>query len=109
MTWNDLPSWLKGGIIAVLLFGLVYIISLGVLVLLIFLTPPEVVFRYVIVLGIINFFLLYPGFILFSLSKGILSSAVISFCVSILTYFLIGALVGWIIGKIRSKEKKKRI
>jgi len=58
--------------------------------------------------ALIAFIPIFPiALILDALNLDILTESVLSFItVTILTYFLVGALIGWIVGKIKSRKQK---
>jgi len=95
MNWKNWPYWLKGGISTALLLSLIWAI-------------------------IVIFDAEVPSFLLFCLNPLILIKAIYSFLVktvsfsaaekiilviSILFYFIIGSLIGYIVGEIKSKNR----
>jgi len=106
MGWKDLPYWLKGGII-----GLVFALTLS----LVFLSIHE--FRlFGGVDGLFNFIIwiilvLVPGLLIniffnFSLGEKALSTTFQIFVFSSIFYFILGSIIGWIVGKIKGGNKK---
>ena len=102
MNWRELPAWLKGGILGI-------IITILVIILLIFFggnyyyTSDQVVPRWTLMLT-------YPTEIFkdifpipYNIADGYLFNF-INIIFLIIFYFLPGALIGWIIGKIKSKK-----
>ncbi len=95
MGWKDLDSWLKGGIIGII----VYILA-------------TLVFWIIgLIIGAGAFFAIpsLPSLFVFNFeaSAGQSSNLFWVIIISILVYFLIGALIGWIVGKIKSRMGKK--
>ena len=96
MNWKNLSYWLRGGIISFILFLILLILS--------FISPRSDmgnIFHWVLLgLGL-------PAYILarfIPLGFGPFSS----FFVLIIPYsFVIGAIIGWIVGKIKSKKLEK--
>ncbi len=101
MGWKEWPAWVKGGIIADLIF-----IILGIILL-----PFSIdSFPY-------SVYLLLPGFYLLSFlklisessfllsSENILKNLFLPMILSLITYFLIGAIIGFIISKIKSHNE----
>ncbi|MFA5887304.1 MAG: hypothetical protein WC852_01160 [Candidatus Nanoarchaeia archaeon] len=99
--WKSKPYWLKGA-----LFGLILCVIFGILLFVVniilssedttaFLTPLIVPFIPTLflleIMGVIN--------------VGIISDMVLMFIISLVEYSAIGALIGWIVGKIKSKKK----
>jgi len=96
MGWKNWPSWLKGGII----FSIIYIV--------LFLTLFKIDD-----FGIITF-VFSPGLWLYGLyvlitGYGIGMDANLKYTlfviISILCWFIIGVIIGWIVGKIRNRNK----
>jgi len=91
MGWKELPAWIKGGII----LGVLDIIL--VLYVIISSHPLD---AQLLALGIVQF----PSLFLFSwLGQNYTQNIYIISLGGILTWFLIGAIIGWIVGKIRNK------
>lgn len=103
MNWKRWPYWLRGGVIGVLI--LVIILFLSIILALIgkvdvILNNP---FIYIIVkilaspTSILNLFPIDP-----------INNSILWYCFGIISgvivYFLIGAVIGWIVGKIKSKK-----
>ena len=90
MGWKELPTWLKGGLIAlvIILIDIAFINYLG-----------EGFFHIIIV--IIGF----PMFI-FAIFLAKIFGDGNYFLFSMIPYsFILGSLIGWIVGKVKSKEK----
>ncbi|MEK6933396.1 MAG: hypothetical protein AABW75_00805 [Nanoarchaeota archaeon] len=111
MGWKTFPYWLNGGIISVILLGFIAILS--------FVIPTFYTFFYASVFhgdyftnphGIIfSFFLSIVYFLItgFFVPANKNMPVLIDIIIVLLTavyYFAIGALVGWIVGKIKSKK-----
>ena len=114
MGWKDLPSWLKGGVIfssIVLIFYLIALVGenitngfggldfiiVPVFLLLVLLSAPLIfIFSK---LGLFNLF--FNSGEMFGSSPKLLGGIAL-----LIFYFLIGALIGWIVGKIKSKNSK---
>jgi len=98
MGWKNWPSWLKGGVIGITLYVLIGIFiwflegkmdaggMRGFFSFIYFLTPGLFIFGY-------NF------------DGPIVPIYTLSIILSIASYFLVGALIGWIIGKLKSKKQ----
>jgi hypothetical protein len=109
MAWKDLQTWLKGGIIALLigLFSSVLYIIVGPLfngflsriIYMIFILPFELVLFPLFSSNVKNLFFDMEA-CFFGCNPKFLGYVAI-----ILAYFLIGALIGWIVGKIKSSKK----
>ena len=105
MSFKDLPSWLKGGIIG----GSIGVI-LSVFILLIKMSS----FIGWIVLPLLLFYLVAPNCSP-KCSAGICPNPnycsflapVLIVIFSVICYFLFGALIGWIVGKIKSSKGEK--
>ncbi|MFZ5955588.1 MAG: hypothetical protein ACOYT4_04115 [Nanoarchaeota archaeon] len=94
MAWKNLPAWLKGGIIGAIIIFIVNLISL-----------------FIIKLGYsmqLFFFIDYPALFLSDIfNLGIIfqgwQAYLILFIFLPLFYFIIGTIIGWIVGKFKSK------
>lgn len=104
MGWKNWPSWLRGGIIIssvyILLLLWVFIGAMGINL------GTNLATKFSA-----NIFML-PVFLIFSLFKSILKIGdlailIISAFLSIILYFIIGALIGLIVGKIKRGKKRK--
>ena len=92
MRWREWPNWLKGGIIGVLFF-IPYILTL--ISMLFFYPQPDWI---IMLQGIYQ--LLIPNFLI-SLSK-IMRNLYLYWLSILLEGFIIGTIIGWAYGKIRS-------
>ncbi|MEI6731272.1 MAG: hypothetical protein WCK90_01185 [archaeon] len=103
MSWKDLPNWLKGGII-VTLIGLIIFLLSSVCYQTKCREPAQGCQDY------FNYaFCSYSNKIIvtvdFSINPLINSFApIIAFIGTIAIYFIIGAIIGWILGKFKSKS-----
>ena len=87
MGWKNLPSWLKGGIIGLLLYVVLVVSNI----------TPIIAF----LVSIQNFF---ARFFLSPDDWGSISFAFLfSFVLAPILWFIIGAFIGWLVGKIKSK------
>jgi len=93
MGWKNLPRWLKGASVFLVLFFIVYILT--------FIKFPE---RISVILEIIILYSSIP-MQLFRTAVPVMSYKpfVFNFIAGMLIYLIIGALVGWIVGKLRSR------
>ena len=96
MGWKNLSYWLKGGII-----GIIVLIILLIIGFILDLTIQSSFFPYTLMMIFIP---LIP-FVLIIEAFGIGFEDVIFF-ITLPAYFIIGAVIGWIVGKIKSKKKK---
>lgn len=101
MGWKKLPSWLKGGIILSVLYLIISLIlikypcstgylrgqCLGLGILFLVLSSPG--------LGILNLLSI-------EYSENLYLAIIFTFSI----YFIIGAIIGWIIGKIKSRKRE---
>jgi len=89
MEWKEKPAWLKGGIIG----GVIGVVS----IILFLLVPTS--------LGLASFAQGIGALIrsLFGPVNGIWASIIIN----LIGYFIIGAIIGWIVGKIKSKKQEQ--
>jgi uncharacterized membrane protein YeaQ/YmgE (transglycosylase-associated protein family) len=97
MAWKNLPLWLKGGIIAVVLMGIIAGIAF-------FIEPKCTSTDCGFPLW--NLILLYPAIpvtipLTSIFEKGILPSLI----VLSIYYFIVGAIIGWIVGKIKFSKR----
>lgn len=87
MGWKDWPYWLKGGIIGVILLLILSLFAVA--------TPKSDmgnVFSWAIILIAFPFMLTYED------------SQMLNFILFPIYFFILGAIIGWIVGKIKSKE-----
>ena len=113
MGWKDLPSWLKGGIIGIVLF------FIGILNIYLFDNRIPTFLSIILGLSLIPGLLLKLFFIdrilisIFSLTCDNFKIHcpsyidILSFIILFFIYFLVSALIGWIVGKIKSGGKKQ--
>lgn len=108
MKWKHFPTWLKGGILVVsiqiILLIFVWLIFLIILIIssLTNYIPSMEVREFL--LGIIllgHLIAFFPGAVLFELGLRVEILFVVE---SVIIYFLIGALIGWIVGKVKRKK-----
>ncbi len=103
MAWKNWPVWVKGGIIASLL-GLIYSLLSTIFIF----QVPEVVSKHLYVFGILICGLKDgDGILPATLCKGSLGLVLVIISALILL-FIIGSLIGLIIGKIKSTKKGER-
>ena len=84
MGWKDWPSWVKGGVIGIfliLLYLLIFIISSDLLQL------GERAFAFALPLFLVSGTNDFLGLIF-----------------TLIAYFVLGAIIGWIVGKIRNRN-----
>lgn len=96
-------AWLKGGLWG-LLIGIIYFLSF-VITFLLGSSPTETTGRSATI-GMISFILIVPFSIFAYFPAGMSPTFLFVklFFPIILTFFILGSLVGWIIGKIKSKK-----
>jgi len=82
MFWKNWPSWLKGGLIGLI----IYIIYFLVVIFTIYTRGEQ--WKLGMAMGWLG------------------SMFVTGFIITILQFFLIGALIGWVYGKIKSKKQQ---
>lgn len=100
MKFKNFPNWLKGGIIASLI-QVVLLLIMGIIVLLGWIgVIQDPVWGLLILPPIIIAF--FPGMLL--LFAGI-ESKFLQIIVSIILYFLIGSLLGWMVSRVRLKKQ----
>jgi len=110
MGWRDWPYWLKGGVIGLIILipGALFIFtSIGGLILLL-------LFPILLLLNPIGDYIYQTyrvadvsptGFVMYSLpNKFMLIKYIIYFLGVIIYVFLLGALIGWIYGKIKNRK-----
>jgi len=102
MGWKNWPSWLKGGLIGIVVAILFLIIP--------YITNCSTSFGGVggscdnnikLFFAVVNFILIIPAL---SLTQNMVLITILT----LILLFLIGAFIGWIISKIKSKSKRKR-
>lgn len=94
MNWKDWSYWFKGGVIS-----LIVLLVLGVLS---FITPSGDmgnIYQWIII------FMALPLIPLFS-SLAVYDVGVLAILMLSVYFFLLGSLIGWIVGKIASKLSK---
>jgi hypothetical protein len=95
MGWKNLSTWLKFGIVFVIIDIIltIILISLG------FLTGKIEYFMYSVIIQGIGFVVITP------LMKNYPLFSILGYIIGIIMWFLIGAAIGSIIGKIKSKKQ----
>ena len=88
MGWRNWPSWLKGGVIGISLFLLYLLIS--------------IISSDLLQLGERAFVLALPLFLIAGEGIGT-SDFLLGLIFTIIIYFILGAFIGWIVGKIRNR------
>ena len=103
MGWSDWPAWVKGGVI----FSGIYIIFiLAIFTEIIHYDPFEwVLFPSYMLLDL--FIIPLPFSFLMDSIDGLILYFIINMILSGIFYFLIGALIGFIVGKIKSSGEGK--
>ncbi|MDO8740643.1 MAG: hypothetical protein Q7J54_03680 [Candidatus Woesearchaeota archaeon] len=101
MGWKKLPTWLKGGIIGLIVY---IIVGLNGIIPYNDVLSSIRIIQSVIALVLGLPILLATIFICFKWCS--LRDVIVIYSVGLLFYILIGMLVGYIIGKIKSKKKK---
>lgn len=103
---KKLPYWLKGGIITSVIFIIIpIIIILGVFLIdAIFPVPEE--FGWYGFIGL--WFITFPGYLFFGFD-GLFRidgfrEIITTFILSLIIYFIIGSIIGWIYGKIKNRK-----
>lgn len=100
MGWKELPSWVKGGIIGVILF----LLSLSLFLV------YDSFFGTISIIRLSTAFIFvsaYPVQIIFNLLLGednLIEKQLIG-CSAFLVWLLLGTLIGWIVGKVKKKKK----
>lgn len=94
MGWKNWPNWVRGGVIGILF---------AILSMFLFIPLTEDFFPSIAII------FLRIDFISLIICKGICEGemGMIQVYTILPSYFLIGALIGWFIGKIKSKNNKK--
>ncbi len=100
MVWRDLPYWAKGGIIGSII-GFLFLILTNSLIMdkFIELLIDFIIFPVVMFLGVVG------------LCKGEFcneTSSLLYYSIIIVETFFIGAIIGFIIGKIKQEGKKRK-
>lgn len=116
MSWKNLPYWLKGGIITITIYIIVIVISIlttgidcsGECLPIYFILSVPALFPLLFIVQLLNFNLetILLQFGLNFSSNPSIKFFIIVFIWSILFYFFIGSIVGWIIEKIKSRKIK---
>jgi len=95
MAWKDWSYWLKGGIYALFIYGILTVI----------LIPFGIIgggCSGFLCINIPYYFL--PALLVTFFYGGFINSPATAFVIASFEYFIIGALIGWIYGKIKSKK-----
>lgn len=104
MNWKNWPYWLKGG-------WMLSVINLGLIIISYILPSPMFSFKfgYFTIGDLFSF----PALLMWEGSQEIFSLVInrplqylFIILISSIEYFIIGALIGWIYGKIKSKKYK---
>ena len=113
MGWKNWPYWARGGILSITGILLISII-IGFIVAIIYNNIPDLEKGFFLTFFIIfsSAILLLPSFLLGILgsspgSFGLEGNFIVALLVSLFTWFIIGALIGFIIGKIKSSKRRK--
>ncbi len=115
MGWKTWPYWLKGGIIAVLIYLLISIISLIEFQINYGKSDMGTLGYWIIMLFGIFLFMFYEKLFLFINylfyqepypNKTELLPLIVFILLNAIIYFLIGSIIGFLINKIKSKKKK---
>ena len=105
MGWKDWSSWLKGGIIVTILYAIYSIISVLISILFPKLISGSSLIENLIffpqVLGM--YLVIFKSGFNFIESKLSFTQYFEIFIIGIIFYFLIGAVIGWIFGKMKKK------
>lgn len=94
MGWRDLPTWLKGGIIG----GIIGLVALLAIPLGTF--SGDNVDMLIIIAGFPTFLALPSMFIIGTISHG---NVLAGIYLAPIIYFIIGAIIGWIVGKFKKR------
>lgn len=116
MGWKDWSSWLKGGVVGIIVFVISILVSLILSYLHSFFynnginSVSLIIELFQIFLGIV---VIYPVLLISeitNLNQYLIGSgeplpglSIIGGLTGLLIYFIIGAIIGWIVGKIRSR------
>ena len=102
MAWNDLPIWLKFAIVFSIVNTILFLVSLYN-----YSNATKEVYNDMSPFAFLIYGLTtYPTILLFMLfsGKGKIAEIITLFFAGIINWFIIGALIGWIVGKIKSKK-----
>jgi len=112
MKFKNLPAWLKGGIIG-LIIGILFILGAYFYQWWVDYTAPTIPPVMIEKPNILKILLFLPfilpfiiaSLILFLLT-GLENEYPITIFIGLIVYFLIGAFIGWIVGKVRKRKLK---
>jgi len=99
MSWKNWPGWLKGGLVGIFMPYVFYILAFAI-------SPNDAASNYFS--WILIFLAFWPIALIEILIQKQLSGLPFYFLFSTLFYFLVGAIIGIIIRKLKSKNKFKR-
>ncbi len=105
MKWKDFPTWLKGGIIGVIIGILTFLVGYFYQELTKDKIRTMLVVEKRLWLIILIFFPVLISLLILELMGIGDKYLVIVLLLSLIIYFLIGAFIGWIVGKIKPKKK----
>lgn|SRR3989344_1374752 len=111
MGWSEWPSWLKGGITISSLLLICYYGFLLLIILESSLFPGDDAIGLIIgiVFLLISFIFLFPAFVLGldtgSQGAAIIGTEIFGVLISFIVWFLLGAIIGFIVGKMRGEER----
>ena len=121
MIWKNWPRWLKGGIIFTAIFYIFAILLIIFSIVTLRNSPPSTPFDFLGIVFLIMILFLLP-LIIFAMLFGIAPENIFSgmtpsfgqiiililgLLLNTLFIFLVGALIGWFFGKIKSKNNLK--
>jgi len=95
MDWKDWPYWLKGGVIAA---------GINLLLLLLYYIFPTPVFSFKKSYNQITSILGLPAFVVIGILPFSIFSIFWIIVVSTILFFIIGAIIGLIVGKVKSRK-----
>ena len=101
MGFKELSAWLKGGVIGIIIF---FVLVIPLLICAFSCSSEGCIGCLIFSLPLI-FGSIFSWFDIINIENDILGYIVIAI-INIPLYFLIGALIGWIVGKIRNRNKK---
>jgi len=105
MVWKDLPRWLKYGLLFAGIYALISILTFSLDAL----TNSDIVIFFGAIFTIISLPAIWLSFIFFGRYDALyyLTSEKLIFVIiaSIIIYFIIGTLIGLLVGKIKSSKK----
>jgi len=94
MNWKNWPYWLRWGLIIDVGFLILY----GLFVILLLFLIKIGLGAYAVVFGgLINLLLLLPGIFI--------GKSNFIFVISVVFYFIVGAIIGWIVSKIKNRKQ----